>query len=204
MEIITSYEQGDIQWFIDRALRMTASHAYPISVRGKGLVTYITKKMREHYQVTEVEKYQSKSMIRGKILEPEAGELYELETFSKIKKIAFVIHSAYVGVSPDLFVDADGLAEIKCPESKEYFRLLLIYKQTGVLEIELKYLWQMQMQMLVCKKKWCDYVVYSPDFEQQIMITRVYPDFGMWAKLGKGFEAGEQMIKNTMEIMEAA
>jgi hypothetical protein len=204
MEIITSYEQGDPQWFIDRSLRMTGSHGYPIGVNGTGLVTYITKKMREHYQVTPVERYESKGMIRGTLLEPEAGELYELETFSRIKKIAFVIHSAYVGVSPDLFVDEDGLAEIKCPESKEYFRLLLIYKKTGILEIELKYMWQIQMQLLCCKKKWCDYVVYSPDFKQKIMITRVLPDFKMYAALGRGFVAGEEMIKNTMKIMEAA
>ncbi len=204
MEIIKDLVQGSDEWFELRALRMTASHAQAIGNVGSGLDSYINKKMREYYQITPLERYQSKAMIRGNELEPYALDHYELETFSKVEKIGFVIHNEFVGASPDAFVDDDGLAEIKCPESKEYFNLLMNYKETGDLKIDKKYLWQMQMQIMICKKKFCDYVVYSPDYEIKMMKKRVFPDFDMWAKLGKGFEAGEQMIKNTMKIMEAA
>ncbi len=204
MEIIKDLVQGSDEWFELRALRMTASHAQAIGNVGSGLDSYINKKMREYYQITPLERYQSKAMIRGNELEPYALDHYELETFSKVKKIGFVVHNEFVGASPDAFVDDDGLAEIKCPESKEYFNLLMDYKETGDLKIDKKYLWQMQMQIMVCKKKFCDYVVYSPDYEIKMMKKRVLPDFDMWAKLGKGFDVGEKMIKNTMKIMEAA
>ncbi len=204
MEIIRDVEQGSQLWFDLRAMRMTGSNATSIGNMGTGIKTYINKKMYEYYQVTEIERYKSKAMIRGNTYEPFAIEAYSAERFIDVERIGFVIHNDYVGVSPDIFVDNDGLAEIKCPEPKGYFKLLLEYKETKDFSVDSSYNWQMQMQMLVCDKKWCDYVVYSPDYEENLLIKRIYPDTEKFAKLRRGFDIGEQIITQTVKIMEAA
>jgi exodeoxyribonuclease (lambda-induced) len=61
-------------------------------------------------------------------------------------------------------------------------------------DIDTKYMAQMQMQMLICDRKWCDYVCYNPNFEKSIVIARVIPSIEEFAKLEKGFEIARARI----------
>ncbi len=192
---IFNFEQYSSEWWAIRQKKMTGSHAQAISANGAGLNTYITEIMTEYYSSCRPERYTNKDMERGLELEPEAATRYAAETLSVVDTVGFVVYSDFIGVSPDRFVSDDGLAEIKCPNDKTYFKLLLDFK------IEKKYLWQMQMQMLCCDRAWCDYVVYNPNFDEDILIERVYPDEDMVGKLQVGFESGENMIKEIEEKM---
>lgn len=185
---VVNCEQGTDEWFALREQRMSASHAQAIAANGKGLDTYITQLMQEYYSTSEPVKYQSKSMERGIELEPSAGFAYEMETGNEVKKVGFVIRNDNVGCSPDLFVNNDGLAEIKCLEDKAYFNYLLTEK------IDTGYEWQMQMQMLICKRKWCDYVVYNPNFKKSLIIKRMFIDALKTDKLELGFLSGIDKI----------
>jgi len=193
---IIKVEQGTPEWDALRATRMTASHGQAIGANGKGLISYIREKMCALYSTGEQSRYTSKAMDNGTEQEPVAVMLYEFETNEKTEKVGFVVQDKYVGASPDRLVGKDGLIEVKCPGDKVYFNLLLDEK------IDTKYDWQMQMQMLVSGRKWCDYVVYNPNFTQQIFIKRVMADEDKFKKLRAGLETGKKLIDEIVAEMK--
>ena len=183
------------EWFSIRQCKLTASHAQAIAANGKGLQTYVREMMAEYYSSAEKVYFQNEHTKRGNELEPLAAMAYEFKTGLKIQTIGFVEYNKYVGCSPDLLVGDEGLAEIKCPADKTYFNYMLDGK------INTKYLWQMHMQMLVCKRMWCDYVVFNPHFKQDLIIQRVFWDKKKVLKLLKGFGSGIRMIRKIKQKM---
>lgn len=197
MQII-SVQQKTPEWF---ALRLkyplTASEARAIGNQGAGLETLIWEKLAEKYSLADKEKYTNKDLERGVELEPLARDIYELQTGNKVEEVGFVINeeiSKVGGASPDGFVNDDGLLEIKCFEDKKHFQMIV-----NGLEIETQYQWQMQMQMLFTGRKWCDFVVYNPNFKQSLLIKRVYPDKEMQEAIKQGLKKGEELIKQIEE-----
>jgi len=187
MKIVEVKQKSD-EWFELRKKRMTASHAQQIGSNGKGLVTYIREIMCEYFSNHEKELYTNKAMEWGNEQEPIARTVYEFETDSIVKEIGFIIYDDYIGCSPDGFVGKDGLLEIKCPTDKVFFSLLLDEK------IDSKYMWQMQMQMLISGRKWCDYFAYNPNFKQSFFLKRVFPDKKKFEKLLEGLGTGKKLI----------
>lgn len=200
MQIIDCKQKTE-EWFKLRDLRMTASHAQAISANGKGLDTYIQTMMQEYYSTAEPERYTNINIDRGNELEDSAALAYTMETGRIVEKIGFVVHSDYAGCSPDLFVEKTGLAEIKCPADKAYFQMLLD-EADGELKIETKYIWQMQMQMMICEKEWCDFVAYNPNYEKFMIVKRVVPDKKAVEKIRMGLISGEEKIKLIQQKME--
>lgn len=194
---IHNFEQRSPEWFAVRKLKLTASKADAIAAAGKGLETLCLELVAENYSLAEPENYTNEAMQRGVELEAEARSMYEaLKDFPKIEEVGFVEYSDFVGCSPDGLVDDDGLIEIKCPQDKTYTNYLI----TG--DIDSKYLWQMQMQMLCTGRKWCDYVVYNPNFKRSCVIVRVEDDKEKQEKLLAGFKKGEEILKQMIEKME--
>jgi putative phage-type endonuclease len=185
---IVNVKQGSQEWHDIRALRISASHAQTIQANGKGLETYTKEKVCEYFSTAPKDGFTNRAMEHGIEQEPVAVTMYEFKTGYECFKIGYVIHNDHVGCSPDRGCCVNGLVEIKCPTDKVYFQYLLDGK------IDLKYYYQMQMQMLVCGKEWCDYVVYNPNFEKELIIQRVEPDEKIYQKLLAGFETGTEMI----------
>ena len=184
-------EQGTEEWFKIRKGKMTASHATAIATCGKGLETYIFEMMAEYYSSGEKDSYSNKHLERGNELEPQARSIYELEKGVTVKQVGFIEHNDYVGGSPDGLVNEDGLLEIKCPDDKGFFNVLM----KGEREISTGYEWQCQHNMLVSGRKWCDIMLYNPNYSQSYFIYRFYADEDKFKKLMIGFEVGEEMIK---------
>ena len=175
---------------------MTASNAQAIGNCGKGLETYIQELCQEYYSSAEKEHFSNKHTERGNELEESAAFLYECETGNQTDKVGFIIHSEFVGCSPDRLVGTDGLIEIKCPDDKAYFDLLIND------EIDSKYIWQMQMQMLISRRLWCDFVAYNPHYTKSLIIKRVLPEQKKQEALIKGFAIGEQKIRAIQAILK--
>jgi putative phage-type endonuclease len=188
MQIIDC-EQRSPEWWELRKKRMTASHAQAIGNIGKGLESYVLQLMQEYYSYGDPNRYSGIHTERGRELEDSAVFVYESTTEKQVTPVGFVIHNEHVGCSPDGLCGEDGMVEIKCPDDKEYFRLLL----GG--DIKPEYVWQIQMQLLVCERSWCDFVAFNPNYDKEIIITRVLPDHNKFAKLEAGFEAGVKMIR---------
>jgi exodeoxyribonuclease (lambda-induced) len=116
-------------------------------------------------------------MQHGIDTETEAKTAYEFVTGSTVEDVGFVDHPtvAMSGASPDGLIGDDGMLEIKCPEPQTHVRNLISGK------VDMSYYPQMQGQMLVTGRKWCDWMSYHPDMPP--VIVRVHRDNNYLAAL---------------------
>lgn len=197
--IIMDIEQGTPEWFAVRSLRMTASHAQAIGANGKGLESYILEMVADHFSNAEKIHYSNEHTERGNKLEPEARSLYELDQSVEVQQVGFIVLDEYAGCSPDGIVSAKGLVEFKCPSDKVYFRRLI-----GDDKIDTQYIWQIQMQMYVTSREWCDYVEYNPNYAKSLYIQRVYRDESKINKIIAGLATGKAQIIDLVKKYEEA
>lgn len=190
-------EQGTTEWFDVRKGKMTASHAQAIANQGKGLETYIDEMMSECYSRAEKEQFRNEHTDRGNELEDQAASIYSFDKEIELKTVGFVEHSEFAGCSPDRLVGEDGMLEIKCPDDKAYFQYLLKKEKA----IDSKYIWQIQMNLLITGRKWCDYVAYNPNYDESIFIYRILPDPEKIKAIMVGMEMGEEKIKAIRKII---
>jgi len=190
MKIHDKIKQGTQEWFDIRKNRMTASHAQAIGNNGKGLQTYIYDLVAEYYSSQEKENFSNEHTERGNELEEQARGVYELETGNRVEQVGFISEGNYIGVSPDGLIGETGGLEIKCVEDKKYFKMLI-----GDLDPLKDYDWQIQMNLLISKREWWDLMIYCPNYKQNAILKRVYPDQVKQEKLEIGLLNGIKMIK---------
>jgi len=188
---IIQCEQGTPEWFEARKIHLTASNAQAIGNNGKGLETYVTEMMAEYYSSAQKESYSSSDTERGKELEPIARQMYELEKGVEIEQVGFIEQDEYVGCSPDGLIGKDGGLEIKCLNDVNHYCLI----RDGETGIDSKYIWQVQMNLLITGRKWWDIAFYSPNFEKSMLVFRIKPDKEKQDKLKEGLLKGKEMIK---------
>lgn len=173
-------EQGSIEWLALRAGKFTGSRfadlmattrSGPSASRANLIVTLALEILTGEPEQT----YQNDAMRRGTELEPFARGAYEAHTGELVEQVAFVEHQTmpYVGVSPDGLLGSDGLIEIKCPASQAKHLAAL---RDGSHATE--YRCQIQGQLWVTGRQWCDAVSYDPRFPEglQLAIRRVERD----------------------------
>lgn len=193
---IHNVEQGSPEWFELRKGRMTASHAQAIGNNGKGLDTYITELMAEYHSHADKEQFSNEHTERGKELEEFAAEMYELENDVTIEKIGFVEDGEFAGCSPDGLVGEEGGVEIKSLNDVNHYKII----RDGEKEIDSKYIWQVQMCLLLTGRKWWDLIFYNPNFEKSLVVFRIEPDEEKQEALKEGLKEGEKMIKSQLKI----
>jgi putative phage-type endonuclease len=194
---VYNFEQKSKEWFDIRKGKMTASHAQAIGNNGKGLETYILEMMAEFYSSGEKEIYTNADMERGIELEEQARAIYEIETSNKVEQVGFCKYDEFSGCSPDGLIGEDGGIEIKCQKDNTHFKMIL----NGEKEIDSKYLWQIQMNLLITDRKWWDYVSYNPNFSKSLIIFRIEPDEEMQKKILDGIKKGKNKIKEINETL---
>lgn len=178
--------QSSDAWHEIRKGKLTASHATAIGNYGKGLQTYVREIIQNmiHYEV----QYISRDMERGNELEPIARSVYEFENNVIVKEVGFITYNKYVGCSPDGLVNDDGMVEFKARGDKAHLGLLLGDS------VDSGTIWQMQAQMLISERKWCDFCSYNPNFKRSLFTQRFYPDPKKFENLLKGFKIGEELL----------
>jgi hypothetical protein len=124
---------------------------------------------------------QSFAMQQGIELEPDARDMYEQFTQQKVEEIggvmAFCEDVRPLWYSPDGVIGESGLLEIKCPQPKEYLRILI---NDNAIE---DYMPQLQFGLFVSGLQWIDFIAYNPDFDIPFKIKRVYPDIEYFGKM---------------------
>jgi len=118
------------------------------------------------------ESYINQAMQDGIDREQFARDRY-VQEHGEVEEVGFVKHPTLeAGASPDGLVGADGLIEIKCPMGSTHTESLMSQ------DVPSKYLPQIQFQLLVTGRKWCDFVSYHPMFPKhlQIFVKRVEAD----------------------------
>jgi exodeoxyribonuclease (lambda-induced) len=188
---IHNFDQRSPEWHAIRKGKLTASVAQAIGNSGKGLVTLVYTLLAEKYSKAEPVNYTNEDMERGVALEEAALAMYSADKDKQIQRVGFVEIDKYTGFSPDGLIDDNGIIEIKCPNDKNYFKLLV----NGEDEIDNTYIWQVNCQMLLSERKYCDLVFYNPNFDKDLLIFRITPDKEMQEALKLGIEKGIKMIK---------
>lgn len=186
-------KQGSDEWRKIRELKLTASKAQAIATGGAGLNTLVKNLVIDYITRVKEDGYKSEQMERGNLLEPIALLKYEFEKKVKTNSCGFIEKSKFIGVSPDALVGEDGLVECKARDNKKHFDLLLNGK------VDSATVWQMQMQMLVSRRKWCDFISYNPNFFRSLFVKRFYKDEDFCIKINQGLILGEKMIIELLE-----
>ena len=172
-------EQGSPEWFAQRLGKVTASRVADVVAKTKSgystsRANYMTELALERITGQRQEGFTNAAMQWGTETEPLARAAYEAETGEIVDEVAMINHPtiAMTGASPDGLVGANGLIEIKCPNSATHMETLLSGKPAG------KYITQMMWQMACTGRKWCDFASFDPRFPQhlQLFTTRVMRD----------------------------
>lgn len=184
--------QGSEDWIQLRLGKFGGTDAQAVASNGKGLETKVFEKVAEI--LTGRPKYtpSNEDMERGIALEDTARQIYKMETANKVETVGYVELSERVGVSPDGLVNDDGLLEIKCPNDANFIRFAYDKK------INTKYIWQMQHQMYVTGRDWCDYVVFNDNLDR-IVIVRVERDEEAIEKIKAGLDGGVKMLEKVLK-----
>lgn len=173
--IIHDVIQGTDEWLHVKAGKFggTSAKLFPVSGMkiGAGLRTAIYEKVAEHVVGPSLDGFTSAAMQRGVELEPLARKRYAVEHFVSVREVGYIQKGDYFGVSPDGLIGKDGAIEIKSPGGKEFVRWL------DERTVPKPYYMQMQWLLCITGRKWCDYVVFNPDFADcALSVERVHRD----------------------------
>jgi len=154
--IVYNMPQRSPEWYKIRSGIITASAARNVltpSLRNEYMYKLISEILTGQSEVIETNQH----MQWGIEYEEEARQWYIEKTGNQVEEIGFAISdfNAGIGCSPDGLVGDGGLIEIKCPMSKTHIKYVMTGPKT-------EYVQQMQFQMLVTGRKWCDFVTYDP------------------------------------------
>ena len=178
--------QGSEEWKLAKCGWVGASRVADIIAKTKSGYSasrskYMGQLIAERLTGKPMESYTSASMEWGTQTEDNARKLYSFMTDREVVTTGFERHPTIVmaGASPDGLIGSDGLLEIKCPDSHTHIDTLLGQSVPG------KYVTQMQFQMAVTRRTWCDFVSHDPRLPEsmQLWIKRVERDDEMIAEL---------------------
>jgi putative phage-type endonuclease len=170
-------EQRSEEWFQARLGKVTASRVADVLAKIKSGESasrrnYKIQLVSERLTGEKQETYINQAMQDGIDREFYAREKY-VQQFGEVEEVGFVKHPTLeAGASPDGMVGDDGIIEIKCPMGSTHTETLMTQ------DVPSRYVPQIQFQLLVTGRKWCDFVSYNPMFPEhlQVFVKRVEAD----------------------------
>lgn len=177
--VIHDVVQGSEEWFGLRAGIPTASEASKLVTstgkESKQMIDYAYQLAGELYAGKPLDRWDGNEWTdRGKEMEAVAMTTYELNNCVWVQRVGFcTVGDGSYGCSPDGLaddgngIDDDGMVEIKCLAAKNHVRNMVYYNKHKKAMPE--YIPQVQMQLLVCDRKWCDLVFYHPELPMLVI-----------------------------------
>ena len=172
-------EQGTDEWKRARLGYVSASNLDAVMAKGKSgeAVTrknYKTRIVAERLTGDIGDSYSNAAMEWGVQTEAQAAMAYEVSKETFLDKTGFWKHTQiqWLGCSPDRLVGNDGLVEIKCPNTTTHIDYWLAKK------VPSEYVKQVQGQLWVMEREWCDFVSFDPRLPEKnrLLIVRAYRD----------------------------
>lgn len=160
--------QGSEEWHAARCGLLTASEVKLILT--PTLKVANNEKTRAHVWELAAQRiseyveptYINDAMLRGHEDEILARALYA-EKYGEVRETGFVTNDEFgftLGCSPDGLCGDDGMIECKSRVQKYQVQTIVEeWRQTGTIPDD--FVLQVQAGMLVCKRKWCDFISYS-------------------------------------------
>ncbi len=112
---------------------------------------------------------------RGKELESVSRADYEMTNQVEVQEVGFITDDLMRwGASTDGLVGDDGVVEFKNLIDTEFTKLIIYTRQHD--KTPPQHIPQVQGELFVTERKWCDIVFYHPDPEFEPIVFRHYPD----------------------------
>lgn len=166
--------QGSEEWLNSRLGHVTASNMAAVMSKVKvgESATRRNYKMRlvaERLTGEIQETFKSSAMEHGILNEPLARMQYEVKFKNFVSEIGFCKHKdiEWLGCSPDGLVGDDGLIEIKCPNTATHIENLFLQR------VPPEYIKQIQCQLWVMERDWCDFVSFDPRLPEKNQLSSV-------------------------------
>ena len=185
MQIIKCDQRSE-EWYNAR-LGVPSASSFGKIVTGKGdpskqQTDYLYKLAAQRLTGTREDMYMSAAMEEGIEREDTSRWVYAMENNVIVEEVGFCLSdSSRWGCSPDGLVGDEGLVELKNPIGGTAVAYLL----KGTLPST--YFQQVQGQLLVTGREWCDFVSYYPNLP--LLVIRCYRDEGFLAKLEEELNA---------------
>lgn len=178
MKIITDMLQGSELWHQIRLGKVTGIGMKSVLSNGRGSApskmseTYMMELIAEKLTGQAKPFFENDAMKWGTETEPQARAMYELNSGNDVVEVAFIERNEFIGVSPDGLIGDDGMIEIKCPETTTQLKRALTDSYSK------DYTTQIQMQLWVSGRAWCDFLSFDPrlDIDASYLLQRVYRD----------------------------
>ena len=202
--ILETATQRDADWYSARLGKATASRfkdaiaALKSGAPAQAQRDYLTELVVERLTQQPIQRFQNAAMTWGTEQEPAARAAYERVTGRIVEETGFVAHDTLMaGCSPDGLVDWDGLIEIKCPwNTANHIETLL----NGM---PAEHIPQVQGQMWITGREWCDFVSYDPRMpaELQLHVQRIQRDPSFIADLEARITSFLQQVGTQVEAL---
>jgi len=202
--ILETATQRDADWYAARIGKATASRfkdaiaALKSGAPAQAQRDYLTELVVERLTQQPIQRFQNAAMTWGTEQEPAARAAYERATGTSVEETGFVAHDTLLaGCSPDGLVDWDGLIEIKCPwNTANHIETLL----NGM---PAEHMPQLQGQMWITGRQWCDFVSYDPRMPEplQLHVQRIQRDPGFIADLEAKVTSFLQQVGTQVEAL---
>ena len=169
--ILETADQRSDDWYAARCGKATASRfkdAMATLKNGQPAQAqrdYLTELVVERLTGQPVQKFTNAAMQWGTEQEAAARAAYEARTGIEVEETGFVAHDTLMaGCSPDGLVDWDGLIEIKCPYNTG------VHIETLLGGMPADHMPQVQGQMWITGRQWCDFVSYDPRLPEHMRL----------------------------------
>lgn len=188
--------QNSEDWLRVRMGIPTASCFSQILAKGEGKTrrSYMLKLAGEIITGEPMEGFSNEHTERGHVLEPEARDLYQLNTGVELRRVGF-IKNGRVGCSPDSLIGEDGGLEIKT--KLPHLLIDLILKN----EFPSEHKAQVQGTLWITKREWWDLVVYWRGIPQ--FVKRAHRDEGYIANLAGAVNAFNEELDSVVKTILA-
>lgn len=192
---IFNCEQGTPEWYAARAGIPTASEFDTVMAKGrsggdsKTRRTYMLKLIGERLTREPMYSYSNEHMERGKVMEAEARDLYQMIAEVECQQVGF-IRRGDAGCSPDSLINAKGMLEVKTK---------LPHLQLDVLltdEFPTEHRAQCQGQLWIAEREWVDFVSYWPGLP--LFAKRVFRDEPYIARLAEAVRVFNEEMQETI------
>lgn len=196
-------EQRSPEWFAERLGLATASNFRKILAKIKTGEAADRRNYRAQLVIERLtgkpsESYSNSAMQWGNEQEPFARIAYMAQTGNVVYEVGFLKHAVLLaGASPDGLIGSNGLIEIKCPVSATHIETLKGH------EMPAEHMPQVQGQLWVTGREWCDFVSYDPRMPEklQLFIQRVPRQEKYIEELEKEVEAFLNEVAAEVEVL---
>jgi len=201
--ILETATQRDADWYAARIGKATASRfkdaiaTLKSGAPAQAQRDYCTELVVERLTGQRAQKFVTAAMQWGDH-EPAARAAYERTTGISVEETGFVAHDTLLaGCSPDGLVDWDGLIEIKCPWNTA------VHIETLLNGMPAEHIPQVQGQMWITGRQWCDFVSYDPRMPEplQLHIQRINRDPSFIADLEAKVTSFLQQVGTQVEAL---